>query len=124
MLDHVSVGVSDIVRSARFYGSALAPLGLSALRDYGSAIAFGRSRPIFWIGTVAEEASLAAEGVHIAFTAPDRTAVDAFHAEALEAGGTDDGKPRLRTRYHPNYYAAFVIDPDGHRIEAVCHTPV
>ena len=123
MLDHVSIGVSDIARSARFYESALAPLGLSAQRDYGSAIAFGESGPIFWIGAAAEGASVVAIGTHIAFTAPNRAAVDAFHAAALDAGGTDDGKPRLRTRYHPDYYAAFVIDPDGHRVEAVCHTP-
>ena len=123
MLDHVSIGVRDIARSARFYNLVLAPLGLSAQRDYGSAVAYGGTRPTFWIGTSAEGASLAAEGVHFAFTAPDRAAVDAFHAAALDAGGADDGKPRLRTRYHPDYYAAFIIDPDGHRIEAVCHTP-
>jgi catechol 2,3-dioxygenase-like lactoylglutathione lyase family enzyme len=126
MLDHVSVGVTDLDRSRRFYDAALRPLGLVRTLDFegrGSDYGFAAGQ----IGvefTITREAGVApAQGVHVCFRAPDRHAVHAFHAAAVGAGGRDDGPPGLRTRYHADYYAAFVLDPDGHRVEAVCHTP-
>ena len=124
MLDHIRLPVSDYDRSKRFYAAALEPLGNRLLVDErapaGSADAgFGSPRmPRFWIGTGSR-----AGPVHVAFLAPDRAAVRAFHAAAIAAGGTDNGAPGLRRHYHANYYAAFVLDPDGHNIEAVCHAP-
>ncbi len=119
MLDHVSFGVADFARSKAFYEQALAPLGVRQLREYGGTIAaFGeREPPYFWLYG---ERDVTQGALHFAFTAADRPAVEAFHAAALAAGGTDNGAPGLRD-YHPNYYAAFVLDPDGHNIEAVCH---
>jgi catechol 2,3-dioxygenase-like lactoylglutathione lyase family enzyme len=116
MLDHVRLPVSDYDRSKRFYAAALAPLGSSLLVDDGDA-GFGPARkPQFWIGSGRPAAS-----VHIAFLAADRAAVRAFYEAALAAGGRGNGPPGLRPHYHPNYYAAFVLDPDGHNVEAVCH---
>jgi len=127
MLDHVSLGVSDIERSRRFYDAALRPLGLVRIvdsrkrkgADYGHAP--GSTGVEF---TITEEAGplVPQRGSHLCFRASDRAAVGAFHAAALAAGGRDDGKPGLRN-YHAAYYGAFVLDPDGHRIEAVCHAP-
>ncbi len=125
MLDHIGYPVSDFERSKRFYSEALAPLSISLLMEVtreqtgGSAHAgFGSGgKPYFWIG----DGRPAGNGVHIAFTAETRAAVDAFYAAALAAGGRDNGGPGLRPHYHPNYYGAFVFDPDGNNVEAVCH---
>jgi catechol 2,3-dioxygenase-like lactoylglutathione lyase family enzyme len=121
MLDHVSIGVSDFARSKAFYQQALKPLDLSVVMGDGrTSDGFGDTRPFFWIGQAQGAAS---ERVHVAFTAATRAAVDAFYAAALAAGGLDNGPPGLRPHYHPSYYGAFVHDPDGHNIEAVCHAP-
>ena len=121
MIDHISVAVRDLARGERFYAAALAPLGLAKLREWpGAAIGFGKKYPEFWInkresmGRVAEDS-----GLHICLRAPDTASVDAFHAAALNEGGTSDGEPGLRAHYHEGYYAAFVRDPDGNRIEAL-----
>jgi catechol 2,3-dioxygenase-like lactoylglutathione lyase family enzyme len=126
MLDHVSLGVTDLERSRRFYDAALRPLGLvRTLKfegrgwDYGDAP--GSTGVEFTI--TVEEPVVPSKGTHICFRASDREAVAAFHRAAIENGGRDDGPPGLRPRYHASYYGAFVLDPDGHRIEAVCHAP-
>jgi catechol 2,3-dioxygenase-like lactoylglutathione lyase family enzyme len=119
-LDHVSLDVSDYAVSKAFYERALAPLGIRMIMEPGPAIGgFGDDFPFFWIG----QRDLGPDsGVHVAFTAPDRETVDAFHEAALAAGGRDNGGPGMREIYHPHYYGAFVLDPDGHNVEAVCHT--
>jgi catechol 2,3-dioxygenase-like lactoylglutathione lyase family enzyme len=120
MIDHVSVGVSDLERSARFYELALAPLGLSRLVARPATIGFGKKYPEFWINLRAGMTPVAPEsGVHVCLRAKSPAAVDAFHAAALNAGGGSDGVPGLRPHDRVRYYAAFVIDPDGNRIEAV-----
>ena len=120
MIDHISVGVSDLERSARFYEAALAPLGLSRLVTRSAAIGFGKSYPEFWINLRADMAQVAAgSGVHICLRAKSTDEVDAFHAAALGVGGLSDGAPGLRPHDRVRYYAAFVTDPDGNRIEAV-----
>ncbi|MGJ4912803.1 VOC family protein [Bradyrhizobium sp. HKCCYLRH2060] len=120
MIDHVSVGVSDLARSARFYERALAPLGLTRLIERPSTIGFGKAYPEFWINLRAGMARVSAEtGSHLCFRARSSADVDAFHAAALEAGGVSDGAPGLRPHDRVRYYAAFVLDPDGNRIEAV-----
>ncbi|HEY6258454.1 MAG TPA: VOC family protein [Xanthobacteraceae bacterium] len=126
MIDHIGFPVSDYERSKAFYVKALAPLGYVLVMEVGQvensdrAAGFGRNgKPDFWIGG---EGGL--NGVlHVAITADDRAMVDAFHRAATAAGGADNGQPGLRPHYHPNYYGAFVRDPDGHNIEAVCHRP-
>lgn len=127
MLDHVSLGVTDLARSRTFYDKALAPLGLGRWFDYEGASGYGPSRenPVFWIGLPLDPGRpvAAGGGTHVAFAAPDRRAVDAFFEAALAAGGWNDGPPGLRPIYHENYYGAFVLDPDGHKIEACCHKP-
>ncbi|WEK43526.1 MAG: VOC family protein [Candidatus Sphingomonas colombiensis] len=121
MLDHVTFGVSDMDRAIAFYDRALAPLGVERLYDGRDGAvrvaAYGDSRPWFWIA----EHDPTRGKLHIALTAADRDAVDAFHRAALAAGGVDNGAPGLRPHYHPGYYGAFVLDPDGHNIEAVFH---
>jgi catechol 2,3-dioxygenase-like lactoylglutathione lyase family enzyme len=120
MIDHVSVGVSDLERAARFYEAALAPLGLSRLVTRPVTVGFGKSYPEFWINLRAGMAEVAPEsGVHICLRARAAADVDAFHVAALSAGGRSDGAPGLRPHDRVRYYAAFVIDPDGNRIEAV-----
>jgi catechol 2,3-dioxygenase-like lactoylglutathione lyase family enzyme len=120
MIDHISVGVSDLERSARFYELALAPLGLVRLVTRPATIGFGKSYPELWINFRAGMAEVAPEsGVHICLRAKSAADVDAFHAAALNAGGRSDGAPGLRPHDRVRYYAAFVIDPDGNRIEAV-----
>jgi catechol 2,3-dioxygenase-like lactoylglutathione lyase family enzyme len=121
MLDHVTIGVSNIERSKAFYDKALRPLDIERLYAEGDTFAgYGINRKaFFWIG-LRESVS----GVHIAFAAKDRAVVDVFHAAALAAGGRDNGAPGLRPRYHANYFSAFILDPDGHNIEAVCHAAV
>ncbi len=119
LLDHVTLKVTDFAASATFYDAALASLGLSRLFGDGETFAgYGAERPFFWIG-----AGGLGGGAHVAFTGRDRGAVEAFHAAALTAGGRDNGGPGVRAHYHPTYYGAFVLDPDGHNIEAVCHAP-
>ncbi len=120
MIDHISVGVSDLERSARFYEAALAPLGLSRLVTRPATIGFGKAYPEFWINLRAGMAQVPPEsGVHICLRARAAADVDAFHAAALGAGGRSDAAPGLRPHDRVKYYAAFVIDPDGNRIEAV-----
>jgi catechol 2,3-dioxygenase-like lactoylglutathione lyase family enzyme len=121
VLDHVGVNVSDYERSKAFYEAALAPLGLGVVREVEAAAAgFGGAnrRPFFF---VERRPPPVRGGLHVAFTADDRPTVDAFHAAGLAAGGTDNGGPGERPAYHPDYYGAFVLDPDGNNIEAVCH---
>ena len=120
MIDHVSVGVGDLQRAARFYELALAPLGLSRLVTRPATIGFGKSYPEFWINLRADMAPAQREsGVHICLRAKSTSEVDAFYAAALSAGGSSDGAPGLRPHDRVRYYAAFIIDPDGNRIEAV-----
>jgi catechol 2,3-dioxygenase-like lactoylglutathione lyase family enzyme len=126
MLDHAGFPVSDYARSKAFYLQALAPLGYALVMEVrqdendSPAAGFGiNGKPDFWIGG---ESGLQ-RPIHMAIAAQDRAAVDAFYRAAIAAGGRDNGAPGLRPHYHPNYYAAFVLDPDGHNIEAVCHAP-
>jgi len=121
MIDHTGFGVSDYAASKAFYERALAPLGISLIMEVMEAAAgFGHDgKPIFWL----EERRAPVTEVHVAFLAKDRATVDAFHAAGLEAGGRDNGAPGVRATYHPNYYGAYVLDPDGNNIEAVCHAP-
>ena len=125
MIDHIGIAVRDYAQSRDFYLKALAPLGIGMIMELGPEIT-GRGRvggmgangkPFFWI------AENAIGHLHLAFVAETRAQVDAFHAAALEAGATDHGAPGLRPIYHPNYYGAFVIDPNGVNLEAVCHAP-
>ncbi|HRW71249.1 VOC family protein [Ottowia sp.] len=127
MIDHTGVTVSDFARSKAFYRQALGAIGYELLLELPASVTghadvagFGEPpKPDFWIsaGTPNRPA------VHVAFRVPSRALVDAFHAAALTAGGRDNGAPGLRPHYHPDYYGAFVLDPDGHNIEAVCHAP-
>jgi len=123
MLDHLGIDVGDYDRSKAFYAAALKPLGLEVLMEpVPNACGFGdpeKRMPFFWLYDRDE----VNKGVHVAFNAADRATVDAFHAAALEAGATDNGEPGVRELYHPNYYGAFVLDPDGNNVEAVCHRP-
>jgi catechol 2,3-dioxygenase-like lactoylglutathione lyase family enzyme len=120
MIDHVSVGVSNLERAARFYEAALAALGLSRLVTRPATIGFGKNYPEFWINLRADMPAVdPASGVHICLRAKSAGEVDAFHAAALQAGGRSDGAPGLRPHDRVRYYAAFVVDPDGNRIEAV-----
>ena len=121
MIDHFTLTVADLERSKTFYTEALRPLGYAIRMDFGEMVGFGDSqKPYFWLKTGAQPS----QAMHIAFEAKNRGAVDSFHAAALGAGARDDGKPGVRPDYHPHYYGAFVIDPDGHPIEAVCHAPL
>ena len=117
MFDHIGLTVSDLERSRTFYADALEPLGIRALMQFDDAVAFGRERPMFWL-SVAERTAPAR--THVAFTASTRLDVEAFHRAALAAGGVDNGAPGPRPHYHANYYGAFVLDPDGNNVEAVC----
>lgn len=118
-LDHVTLKVADFDRAAAFYDLALAPLGLTRLfGDDKTFAGYGSERPFFWIGYDGR-----AGYAHVAFASADRFAVDAFHAAAIAAGGRDNGAPGVRAHYHPTYYGAFVLDPDGNNVEAVCHQP-
>jgi len=126
MIDHIGFPVADYARSKAFYLKALAPFGYALVMEVqqdandSPAAGFGANgKPDFWIGG---EGALN-RSVHIAVVARDRPSVDAFYRAALAAGGKDNGAPGLRPRYHPNYYDAFVLDPDGHNVEAACHTP-
>ncbi|MEI9965092.1 MAG: VOC family protein [Caulobacteraceae bacterium] len=127
MIDHVSLSVSDFKRSRAFYDAALAPLGVAVRMEVGaeetdSGVAFagyGRDRPVLWVA----EGPQPTGHVHLALTASTRAEVDAFYEAAIAAGARDNGPPGVRPYYHPNYYGAFVIDPDGVNLEAVCHAP-
>jgi catechol 2,3-dioxygenase-like lactoylglutathione lyase family enzyme len=133
MLDHVSLRVADYDRSKSFYAAALAPLGYTLAMESVSGAGFRRGFiPDFWIKQgepmslgarpdPQEQAGCGGPAVHVAFAGDNRTTVDAFHRAALAAGARDNGAPGLRPNYHPNYYGAFVLDPDGYNIEAVCH---
>ena len=120
MLDHVTIGVADLDRSKAFYDQALGAIGSERLYAEGEHFAgYGcKGKAFFWIGQRG-----AVTGTHVAFTVEDRAAVSRFHAAALAVGGRDNGGPGLRPHYHASYYGAFVLDPDGHNIEAVCHAP-
>jgi catechol 2,3-dioxygenase-like lactoylglutathione lyase family enzyme len=121
MINHVSLGVRDIEKAKRFYDAALSPLGYKRLSDGAGSLGYGRDAVALWIGLARHPVPANEEsGLHFCFVAPSRVDVDAFHAEALRAGGRDNGPPGVRADYGPNYYAAFVIDPDGYRIEALC----
>ena len=127
MIDHIGFPVSDLARARSFYDGALQPLGIGLVMEvteemtggHGAHLGYGRDgNPFFWIGSGGGSAGGAC---HVAFVAPDRATVDAFHKAALTAGGRDNGAPGLRPHYHASYYGAFVLDPDGNNIEAVHH---
>ena len=126
MIDHITFGVTDFARSVAFYDCAFAPLGVTRVftvaLEHSAGVnvtGYGDDTPWFWI---AEERATTGT-LHIALRAPDRASVDAFYAAAIKAGGTDNGALGVRPHYHADYYGAFVLDPDGHYIEAVCHHP-
>ncbi len=124
MIDHTGVNCSDFSVSKPFYQKALAPLGYEVVMEFeipgGKAAGLGeKGKPDFWLG----QGTPQKPAIHIAFRAASRKVVDAFYQAALAAGGKDNGAPGLRPHYHPNYYGAFVLDPDGNNIEAVCHDP-
>ncbi len=119
IIDHIGLAVSDFEISKAFYVRVLAPLGIELLMEVEGWAGFGRQgKPEFWFG----EHDHAQSPMHIAFASDSRQAVDRFYAAAIEAGARDNGPPGVREIYHPHYYGAFVLDPDGHNIEAVCHT--
>ncbi|MEO0885818.1 MAG: VOC family protein [Cyanobacteria bacterium J06634_6] len=128
MFDHLSIGVTDLAQSLAFYDAALKPLGIGqmfAMSDRGIAAYVGADQVSFWLyGKDANQQNLinlpAPPRFHLAFRAVDHAAVDTFYKNALEKGGTDEGAPGIRSQYHPNYYAAYVRDPNGYKIEAVC----
>jgi catechol 2,3-dioxygenase-like lactoylglutathione lyase family enzyme len=128
IIDHVGLNVTDITRSKAFYTRALAPLGISVVMEFGQACGLGRSgKPELWIGAgptrfqTPEQVAMITP-VHVCLIAKDHAEVDAFYAAAIAAGGRDNGKPGLRPEYHARYYGAFVLDPDGHNIEAAVHS--
>jgi catechol 2,3-dioxygenase-like lactoylglutathione lyase family enzyme len=120
-LDHVSLQAADLSATATFYDRALAPLGITRIVDFGNMIGYGEERPYFWIGR--QSTSAPQKEVHIAFRGADRSVVQRFFDEAVAAGAEVLHEPRVFAEYHPNYYGAFVRDPDGNNIEAVCHKP-
>jgi catechol 2,3-dioxygenase-like lactoylglutathione lyase family enzyme len=126
ILDHIGFPVSDFARARAFYAATLKPLGIGVVMEVSKEmtgkdehVGFGIDTPEFWIGS----GMVAKTACHVAFIAKTRAAVDAFYTEALAHGGTDNGPPGVRAHYHKHYYAAFVFDPDGNNIEAVCHAP-
>jgi catechol 2,3-dioxygenase-like lactoylglutathione lyase family enzyme len=127
MLDHITFAVADVARSKTFYDMALAPIGIGPIvsvlpeqtGDEGYLGYGSEGRVYFWVGS----GEPLKGRLHVAFAAKDRAGVDAFHRAALAAGGIDNGAPGVRAHYHPDYYGAFVLDPDGHNIEAVCRAP-
>ena len=128
MIDHTGINISDFENSKEFYTKALAPLGYQLLKEFDASVTgfislagFGiDGKPDFWI----TQGEVNTPRIHIAFRAQTREMVQAFYTAALEAGGRDNGAPGLRPNYHPDYYGAFVLDPDGHNMEAVCHVSV
>jgi catechol 2,3-dioxygenase-like lactoylglutathione lyase family enzyme len=119
MIDHMTLTVRDLARSRSLYEKLLAPLGYRVLMEFGEACGFGDEKPYFWV----KQGDTPTTPQHIAFVAPSRAAVDAFHAAALAAGARDNGPPGLRPDYHASYYGAFILDPDDHNLEAVTHRP-
>jgi catechol 2,3-dioxygenase-like lactoylglutathione lyase family enzyme len=126
VIDHMSLNVADLATSEAFYTKTLAPLGVKVMMRFGKEITggadimgFGAEKPFFWLAGTQKTTP----AQHIAFRANSRAEVDAFYKAALEAGGKDNGAPGVRPHYHENYYGAFVLDPEGHNIEAVCHEP-
>lgn len=128
MIDHIGIGCSDFARSRAFYEAALAPLGITVLFELTGemtggnydGVGMGKDHPFFWLGSDGARGT----GMHVAFAADSHAEVDAFHAAALAAGGRDNGPPGPRPHYDPDYYAAFVLDPDGINVEAMCRRPV
>jgi len=124
MIDHVSIGVRDIATAKRFYDAALQPLGYECLSQAEGSLGYGRGAVEYWISVVQHPVAPHPEsGLHFCFSASTRKSVNSFHAAALKAGGRDNGAPGVRADYDVNYYAAFVVDPDGYRIEAHCNQP-
>lgn len=120
MFDHIGLGVSDYESSKRFFLRALEPLGVKTVMEGPHGLGIGaEGKPSFWLYQTTDKPA----PLHLAFTARSRSVVDAFYRAALDAGGKDNGAPGIRAHYHPNYYGAFVIGPDGHNVEAVCHQP-
>ncbi len=120
IIDHIGFGVSDFEKSKEFYTKCLEPLGISIIREEGDTVGFGKNgKAIYWFGPGNDSY----KKMHVAFSAKNHSQVDEFYKAALAAGGKDNGAPGIREIYHPNYYAAFVFDPDGHNIEAVCREP-
>jgi len=120
VIDHTGLTVADVASSKAFYRTALGPLGYALIMEWEQYAGFGvPPKPDFWIG----QGEPNVPPIHVAFRAQNRKEVDAFHKAAMAAGGRDNGPPGLRPHYHENYYGAFVLDPDGHNIEVVCHTP-
>lgn len=129
MLDHITLAVTDYERSKAFYEKTLAPLGIKLLKQFGVYAGFGTQSAFLWIAAKKLDFWTDAHNVgmspnHVAFNAKDRATVDAFYAAGIAAGAKDNGPPGPRALYHPHYYGAFVLDPDGNNIEAVCHSPV
>ena len=121
IIDHIGISVADFSVSRTFYAAALAPLGIGiTMKNSNWAMVSSTQGPEFWFGEHGPPNNM----LHLAFAAASRQQVDDFHAAALKAGATDNGAPGLRPDYHANYYGAFVIDPNGHNLEAVCHSPV
>jgi catechol 2,3-dioxygenase-like lactoylglutathione lyase family enzyme len=121
MINHVSIGVRDLASTRRFYDAVFASLGYKCHYESDSMLGYGKESPAFWINRSERPVPADPEsGLHFCLDAPTRASVDAFHAAALKAGGRDNGKAGLRADYGPDYYAAFVIDPDGYRLEAYC----
>lgn len=122
MINHISIGVRDIARSRTFYDTVLEPLGYSRLSSDDASLGYGKDAVVWWVGKcVSPVRADLKSGLHFCFTAPTRKSVEAFHKAALANGGRDNGGPGLRPDYGSTYYAAFVMDPDGYRIEACCH---
>lgn len=121
MINHVSIGVRDLARTKLFYEAALGPLGCKCLSEGADSLGYGQDAVGFWISATQQPVvPNRGSGLHFCFTAPTRQSVEAFYAAALRAGGSDNGGPGIRAEYGPDYYAAFVVDPDGYRIEAYC----
>ncbi len=121
MINHISIGSADLAKARKFYDATLKPLGYSCLSKDDASAGYGGKDAQFWVLKSARPVAQNSEsGLHLCFDAPTRKSVDAFHKAALSAGGKDNGKPGVRENYGANYYAAFVIDPDGHRVEAYC----
>lgn len=119
MIDHIGIQVSDFEKSLAFYSAALAPIGYTVIRKFPGVAGLGvDGKPDFWF-----VARPGGAPIHVAFRVPTRKLVHAFHEAGLAAGGRDNGKPGVREMYHPHYYGAFVLDPDGHNVEVVCHEP-
>ncbi len=121
MINHVSIGVRDVARAKTFYDAALGALGYRCLSAGETSLGYGDKAVALWIGQAKSPVKADPDsGLHICFTAASRKAVDAFHKAAVKAGGKNNGNPGLRADYGPGYYAAFVVDPEGYRIEAYC----